>query len=85
MRLDNTKIRRWKDLMDAFIKQSSSSISTIWIVVPSSRGCDVMVIFSEWCPGMIFGWIRESPPSIMVTKNPNYYFRNSRQVTNCIK
>jgi hypothetical protein len=39
--------------------------------VPSSRGCGITTILSEQCSKMIFGWIRESPPNIIVTKNPN--------------
>jgi hypothetical protein len=55
-------------------------LESIQTIAPS-RGLDVVATLSgagNWFRGFLFLWIRELPPSIMVTRKPNWSFRYSK-------
>jgi hypothetical protein len=57
--------------------------SICFIMLYPPRG--VTTTLPEWCFGRGFGWFMESPPNIIVARNSNWFFWDSRQVTSCLK
>ena len=53
----------------------------LYFVAPSLQGRDVVMTLLEQCFGMVFSRIKESSPIIMVTRNPYWSFRDSKQRT----